>query len=122
LLGSNLLASFFHQFFELVDELYQRARAVFSARREYWNAIRNSFRMFMFNNWDEVLHRLATPTCLPVNLLIAPKNPSDIRSGNHRLLAAATPSAVPRATNGRSKRHDFNPTKKAARSLTGRST
>ena len=57
----NLLAFFFHQIFELLDGLYQQARAGFSARREYWNAIRNSFRMFMFKNWDEVLQRITSP-------------------------------------------------------------
>ena len=57
----NLLAFFFHQIFELLDALYQQARAGFSARREYWNAIRNSFRMFIFKNWDEVLHRITSP-------------------------------------------------------------
>jgi hypothetical protein len=57
----NLLAFFFHQIFELVDGLYQQARAGFSARREYWNAIRNSFRMFLFKNWDEVLQRITSP-------------------------------------------------------------
>jgi len=57
----NLLAFFFHQVFELVDQLYQAARAGFSARREYWNAIRNAFRMFLFKNWDEVLLRINSP-------------------------------------------------------------
>jgi len=57
----NLLAFFFHQIFELVDGLYQQARAGFSARREYWNAIRNSFRMFLFRSWDEVLQRINSP-------------------------------------------------------------
>jgi hypothetical protein len=57
----NLLAFFFHQTFELVDGLYQQARAGFSARREYWNAIRNSFRMFLFKSWDEVLQRITSP-------------------------------------------------------------
>jgi hypothetical protein len=57
----NLLAFFFHQIFELTDELYQQARARFSARREYWNAIRNSFRLFLFKTWDEVLERITSP-------------------------------------------------------------
>jgi len=57
----NLLAFFFHQIFELVDGLYQQARAGFSARREYWNAIRSSFRMFLFKTWDEVLQRITSP-------------------------------------------------------------
>ena len=57
----NLLAFFFHQIFELTDELYQKARARFSARREYWNAIRASFRLFLFVSWDEVLQRINSP-------------------------------------------------------------
>lgn len=57
----NLLAFFFHQISELTDELYQQARARFSARREYWNAIRNSFRLFLFKTWDEVLERITSP-------------------------------------------------------------
>jgi hypothetical protein len=57
----NVLAFFFHQIFELLDELYQQARARFSARREYWNAIRNSFRLFLFKSWDEVLQRINSP-------------------------------------------------------------
>ncbi len=57
----NLLAFFFHQIFELLDELYQQARARFSARREYWNAIRSSFRLFLFNSWEEVLQRITSP-------------------------------------------------------------
>jgi hypothetical protein len=57
----NLLAFLFHQIFELVDGLYQQARAGFSARREYWNAIRNSFRLFLFKSWDEVLQRINSP-------------------------------------------------------------
>jgi hypothetical protein len=57
----NLLALFFHQIFDLTDELYQKARACFSARREYWNAIRASFRLFLFASWDEVLQRINSP-------------------------------------------------------------
>jgi len=57
----NLLAFFFHQIFELSDELYQKARACFSARKEYWNVIRASFRLFLFADWDEVLERINSP-------------------------------------------------------------
>jgi len=57
----NLLAFFFHQIFALTDELYQKARARFSARKEYWNAIRASFRLFLFASWDEVLERINSP-------------------------------------------------------------
>ncbi len=46
---------------QLVDELYQKARAGFSARREYWNAIRAVFRLFLFDTWDQVLERMTGP-------------------------------------------------------------
>jgi hypothetical protein len=57
----NLLAFFFHQIFERTDELYRQARARFSARKEYWNAIRAAFRYFIFTCWDEVLDRINSP-------------------------------------------------------------
>ena len=43
------------------DELYQQARGGFSARREYWNAIRASFRLLLFESWDQVLERINSP-------------------------------------------------------------
>jgi hypothetical protein len=57
----NILAFFMHQIFELVDELYRQARAGFSARREYWNAVRAIFRLFIFASWDQVLQRMNSP-------------------------------------------------------------
>lgn len=57
----NLLAFMFHQLHELFDELYQRARGRFSARREYWNAIRALFRFILFESWDQVLEKIAGP-------------------------------------------------------------
>lgn len=57
----NMLAFFMHQIFELVDRLYQQVRASFSARTEYWNAVRSSFRMFIFDSWDQVLQRMNSP-------------------------------------------------------------
>ena len=57
----NLLAFFMHQIFALVDSLYQQARATFGSRREYWNAIRASLRLFLFDSWDHVLTRIHGP-------------------------------------------------------------
>jgi len=57
----NLLAFFVHQILELVDELYQQVRAKFSARVEFWNAIRATFRIFLFASWDQVLERMNAP-------------------------------------------------------------
>lgn len=66
----NLLAFLFHQLHELVDELYQKARARFSARREYWNAIRALFRFLLFDSWDQILERMTGPP----ESFVAPQN------------------------------------------------
>ena len=57
----NLLAFFIHQIQELVDELYQKARAGFSSRIEFWNVIRASFRIMLFTSWDQALNRITGP-------------------------------------------------------------
>ena len=57
----NLLAYFIHQIFELVDGLYQQVRAGFGARREFWGAVRATFRLFLFPSWDQVLVRMNSP-------------------------------------------------------------
>jgi len=57
----HLLAFFMHQIFELVDELYQQARSGFGARREYWNSIRASFRLLLFESWDQVPEHISSP-------------------------------------------------------------
>ena len=57
----NLLAFLMHQIFQLVDGLYQKARAAFSARQEYWSTIRGVFRVLLFDSWDQVLERLTGP-------------------------------------------------------------
>ena len=53
----NLLAFFFHQIFQMADGLYRQARAGFTSRVEFWNAIRSAFRLLLFDGWDEVLAR-----------------------------------------------------------------
>lgn len=57
----NLLAFFAHQIFELVDRLYQQARAAFSSRTEFWNATRGAFKLLLFDSWDQVLARMNSP-------------------------------------------------------------
>jgi len=57
----NLLAFFVHQILELTDLQYQRCRAGFSARKEFWNAIRASFRLLLFDSWEQVLIRMNSP-------------------------------------------------------------
>jgi hypothetical protein len=57
----NLLAFLVHQILELTDRLYQSCRAGFSARREFWNAIRASFHLLLFDSWEQVLLRMNSP-------------------------------------------------------------
>lgn len=57
----NLLAFLLHQIQELLDLFYRRARQRFSSRTEFWNAIRGSFRVLLYNSWDEVLARITGP-------------------------------------------------------------
>lgn len=54
----NLLAFYMHQIFELTDKLYQRARAKFGARLEYWNQLRCTFRIMIFESWEDLLLRI----------------------------------------------------------------
>ncbi len=57
----NLIAFLIHQIFQLTDFLYQECRLKFSARIEYWNVIRSSFRLFIFSSWLQVLERINSP-------------------------------------------------------------
>lgn len=51
----NLLAFFVHQILELTDLGYQQCRADFSARKEFWNQLRCTFRVIVFESWQQVL-------------------------------------------------------------------
>ena len=57
----NTLAFFMHQIFALVDGLYQAARGRFSSRQEYWNIIRASLQLMVFDSWDHLLERIHSP-------------------------------------------------------------
>jgi hypothetical protein len=57
----TLLAFFMHQIIELRDPLYQIARAKFSARKEFWNQLRCTIRIIIFENWESLLHFVISP-------------------------------------------------------------
>jgi hypothetical protein len=57
----NTLAFFLHQIYALVDELYQKVRAKFSSRREFWNVIRAAIQLLVFDSWEQVLLRIHDP-------------------------------------------------------------
>lgn len=56
-----LLAFFMHQILELSDPLYQECRGTFSSRKEYWNQLRCTLRILIFNNWHHLLKFIISP-------------------------------------------------------------
>ena len=57
----NLIAFFMHQIFELTDPIYQTCRKKFSARKEYWNQLRCTFRILLFQDWENLLKFVICP-------------------------------------------------------------
>lgn len=57
----NLLAFFIHQILTITDKLYREARSHFSARKEYWNAVRALLRVIIFESWEHMLKRMNSP-------------------------------------------------------------
>lgn len=57
----NLLAFFMHQILELTDILYQKCRAKFSSRIEYWNQLRCTIRIILFDSWEDLLRIVISP-------------------------------------------------------------
>lgn len=61
----NLIAFSCHQILELTDILYQRCRGAFSSRREYWNQLRCTIRMWVFPSWEVLLACVLDPKSNP---------------------------------------------------------
>lgn len=61
-----LLAFFAHQILELADPLYQQCRKKFSARKEYWNQLRCTIRILLFNSWEHLLEFIIAPPHEPM--------------------------------------------------------
>lgn len=57
----NLLAFFMHQIFELTEPLYQKCRAKFSSRLEYWNQLRCTIRIILVDSWESLLNLIIDP-------------------------------------------------------------
>jgi hypothetical protein len=57
----NVLAFLIHQILELTDLLYQQCRKKFSARKEYWNQLRCTFRILLFQSWEHMLKLIIDP-------------------------------------------------------------
>ena len=57
----NLLAFFVHEIFQLCDLSYQRCRAKYSSRKEFWNQLRCTFRIILFRDFYHLLDYLFNP-------------------------------------------------------------
>jgi hypothetical protein len=57
----NLLAFYLHQIFELCDAPYQRCRAKFTSRKEYWNHLRVAIRLLLFRDFYHLLGFVTEP-------------------------------------------------------------
>jgi hypothetical protein len=58
----NLLAFYVHQILELTDRLYQTVRYTkFTSRKEYFNQLRCTFRILLFNSWEQMLNHILDP-------------------------------------------------------------
>jgi hypothetical protein len=51
----NLLAFMMHGMLQLLDEDYQKARAAFGRRDEFFSALRFAFRRFLHNSWEDFM-------------------------------------------------------------------
>lgn len=58
----NMLAFFIHQIFELTDRLYQDCRRKLGSKRNLWDHLRVSIRMFIFPDWETLLRRVHSPS------------------------------------------------------------
>ena len=57
-----LIAFSMHQIIELMDPLFKKARAKFSARKEFWNQLRCMIRIIIFRNWESLLQFIISPS------------------------------------------------------------
>lgn len=61
----NLLAFYVHQILDLSDRLYQRLRySKFSSRKEFFNQLRCTFRIILFQYWEHMLNYILDPPML----------------------------------------------------------
>ena len=57
----NLLAFFVHQIGQLCDPWYQQCRTKFTSRKEFWNQLRCTLRIIVFQTWESLLSLIIDP-------------------------------------------------------------
>ncbi len=58
----TLLAFYFHQVFELTDQVYQACRKEFGSKRNMWWKLSSYIQLFVFESWELLLDFALTPT------------------------------------------------------------
>lgn len=58
----TLLAFYFHQIFELTDQIYQACRKKFGSKCHMWEKLRSYVSLFIFESWELLLNFALTPT------------------------------------------------------------
>ena len=51
----TLLAFYFHQVFELTDQLFQACRKKFGSKRHLWETLRSYIKIVVYETWQELL-------------------------------------------------------------------
>ncbi len=57
----TLLAFFWHQIFELTDELYKEARKKFGSKQHLWETLRSYIKIIIFDTWEALLQFALDP-------------------------------------------------------------
>jgi len=65
----TLLAFFFHQIFELTDNLYQANRKKFGSKKHMWETIRSYIKIIVFASWEALLEFALQPTSFKLSPL-----------------------------------------------------
>lgn len=58
----TLLAFFFHQIFELTDNLYKANRKKFGSKKHMWETLRSYIKIIVFDTWEALLEFALQPT------------------------------------------------------------
>jgi hypothetical protein len=63
----HLITFFFHEIFELTDELYQACRVKRGSKMSLFEGLRNFIRLIVFRSWEELLQTILCPSDEPWN-------------------------------------------------------
>jgi hypothetical protein len=68
----TLLAFYFHQIFELTDDVYQASRKRFGSKKHLWEKLRSYIDILIFETWEMLLDFTLKPKTGLVQWVRAP--------------------------------------------------